>query len=51
MREDRERQLLLVQELTSELARFKENIGCTVAEVDKLSIKSSALEVSCSMIK
>ncbi|GJT64936.1 kinesin-like protein KIN-14C, partial [Tanacetum coccineum] len=44
IREDRERQLVLVQELTSELARFKENIGCTVAEVDKLSIKSSALE-------
>ncbi|PWA91202.1 kinesin 1 [Artemisia annua] len=48
VREDRERQLLLVQELTSELARFKENIGCTVAEVDKLSIKSSALEETCS---
>ncbi|GJR40210.1 hypothetical protein Tco_1215894 [Tanacetum coccineum] len=48
VREDRERQLVLVQELTSELARFKENIGCTVAEVDKLSIKSSALEETCS---
>ncbi|GKD25592.1 kinesin-like protein KIN-14C, partial [Tanacetum coccineum] len=48
VREDRERQLLLVQQLNSELARFKENIGCTVAEVDKLSIKSSALEETCS---
>nr|GEV17728.1 kinesin-like protein KIN-14C [Tanacetum cinerariifolium] len=32
VREDRECQLLLVQQLNSQLARFEENIGCTVAE-------------------
>ncbi|GJU53779.1 putative reverse transcriptase domain-containing protein [Tanacetum coccineum] len=32
VREDREGQLLLVQQLNSQLARFEENIGCTVAE-------------------
>ncbi|GKB06276.1 hypothetical protein Tco_0834509 [Tanacetum coccineum] len=36
VREDRERQLLLVQQLNSQLARFEENIGCTVAEVGDL---------------
>nr|GEV18935.1 kinesin-like protein KIN-14C [Tanacetum cinerariifolium] len=48
VREDRERQLLLVRELTSELARFKKSIECTAADVDNLSIKSSALEETCS---
>nr|GEY52913.1 kinesin 1 [Tanacetum cinerariifolium] len=48
VREDRERQLLLVQQLNSQLARFEENIGRTVVEVDKLSIKSFALEETCS---
>ncbi|KAI3741078.1 hypothetical protein L1987_58745 [Smallanthus sonchifolius] len=48
VREDRERQLLLVQELTSELNTCKEYTGRTAAEVDSLVLKSTALEETCS---
>lgn len=48
VREDRERQLSLVQELTSELNACKERTGRTVAEVDNLILKSTALEDTCS---
>ncbi|KAI7745037.1 hypothetical protein M8C21_000016 [Ambrosia artemisiifolia] len=48
VREDREKQLSLVQELTSELKTCKEQTGRTVAEVDNLILKSSALEDTCS---
>ncbi|XP_076942047.1 kinesin-like protein KIN-14D [Bidens hawaiensis] len=48
VREDRERQLLLVQELTSDLNKTKENAGRTFEEVNNLIIKSSALEDTCS---
>ncbi|KAK1420049.1 hypothetical protein QVD17_21350 [Tagetes erecta] len=48
VKEDRERQLLLVEELTSELRTCKECTGRTVAEVDTLILKSTALEETCS---
>ncbi|KAF5804198.1 putative minus-end-directed kinesin ATPase [Helianthus annuus] len=48
VREDREKQLLRVQELTSELKTCKEYTGRTVAEIDNLILKSSALEDTCS---
>ncbi|KAD3069331.1 hypothetical protein E3N88_37211 [Mikania micrantha] len=48
VREDRERQLILVQELTAELQICKERTGRTVAEVDNLILKSAALEDTCS---
>ncbi|KVH88334.1 Kinesin, motor domain-containing protein [Cynara cardunculus var. scolymus] len=39
VREDRERQLLQVQGLTSELIRFRESTGRTAAEVDSLHLR------------
>nr|XP_043621181.1 kinesin-like protein KIN-14C [Erigeron canadensis] len=47
VREDRERQLFQVQELTSALNEYKETTGRTVDEVKHLMIKSSALEDTC----
>ncbi|XP_076948754.1 kinesin-like protein KIN-14D [Bidens hawaiensis] len=48
VREDRDRQLLQVQELTSDLNKTKENAGRTFEEVNNLIIKSAALEDTCS---
>lgn len=48
VREDRERQLLQVQELTSELIRFRESTGRTAAECNSLHLRSTALEETCS---
>ncbi|KAJ9565981.1 hypothetical protein OSB04_001947, partial [Centaurea solstitialis] len=48
VREDRDRQLLQVQDLTSELIRFRESTGRTAEEVNKLHSRSTALEEDCS---
>ncbi|KAJ9566172.1 hypothetical protein OSB04_002138, partial [Centaurea solstitialis] len=46
--EDRDRQLLQVKDLTSELIRFRESTGSTAAEVASLHKKLTALEEDCS---
>ncbi|KAL7212031.1 hypothetical protein ACSBR2_014818 [Camellia fascicularis] len=48
VREDRDRQLTQVQSLTAEIARYRESTGKSVAELDNLTLKSNALEESCS---
>ncbi|XP_058194558.1 kinesin-like protein KIN-14D [Rhododendron vialii] len=47
-REDRDRQCAQVQELTAEIVKYKETTGKSVAELDNLSLKSYALEETCS---
>lgn len=46
VREDRDRQLSEVQELTATVAKYKESTGKSVAMLDSLTLKSDALEVS-----
>ncbi|KAL6990853.1 hypothetical protein U1Q18_008976 [Sarracenia purpurea var. burkii] len=48
VREDRDRQLIQVQALTAEMLKYKESTGKSVAELDSLTLKSSALEETCS---
>ncbi|XP_023758682.1 kinesin-like protein KIN-14C [Lactuca sativa] len=48
LREDRESQLSEIQDLKSEILRYKDNTGRTAAEVHNLSLKSTALEETCS---
>lgn len=47
VREDRDRQLSQVQALSADLVKYKESTGKSVAELDNLTMKSKALEVSC----
>uniref|UniRef100_A0A5B6YP98 Kinesin-like protein n=1 Tax=Davidia involucrata TaxID=16924 RepID=A0A5B6YP98_DAVIN len=48
LREDRDKQLTHVQALTAEIVKYKESTGKSVAELDSLTIKSNALEDTCS---
>ncbi|KAK3024948.1 hypothetical protein RJ639_042755, partial [Escallonia herrerae] len=48
VREDRDRQLSQVHALTAELVKFRESTGKSVAELDNLTLKSNALEETCS---
>ncbi|XP_059623810.1 kinesin-like protein KIN-14C [Cornus florida] len=48
VREDRDRQLTHVQTLSAEILKYKESTGKSVAELDSLTIKSNALEETCS---
>ncbi|KAL1809078.1 hypothetical protein ACET3Z_026068 [Daucus carota] len=48
VREDRDRQLSEVQELTATVAKYKESTGKSVAMLDSLTLKSDALEERCS---
>lgn len=45
VREDRDRQVLEVQALTTDLLKFKEKTGQSFMELDNLTIKSNALQV------
>ena len=45
VRDDRDRLLSQVHGLTSEIEKYKESTGKSVAQLDKLMIKSNALEV------
>lgn len=47
-REDRDRQFTQVQELSAEILKYKETTGKSIAELDNLSLKSHALEETCS---
>ncbi|GFZ07460.1 kinesin 2 [Actinidia rufa] len=47
VREDRDRQLLQVQALTTEVVKYKEWTGKYVAELDHLTLKSNDLEARC----
>jgi len=47
IRDDRDRQLGQVHVLTEEVARHKESTGKTCTQLDKLMIKTNALEVCC----
>ncbi|XP_052180529.1 kinesin-like protein KIN-14C [Diospyros lotus] len=48
VRDDRDRQLAQTQALNAELVKYKESTGKSVAELDNLTLKSSALEETCS---
>ncbi|XP_010247011.1 PREDICTED: kinesin-like protein KIN-14D [Nelumbo nucifera] len=48
VREDRDRQLAQVQALTAEIVKYEESTGKSSAELDKLIVKSNALEDTCS---
>ncbi|XAR53732.1 Minus-end-directed kinesin ATPase [Bertholletia excelsa] len=48
VREDRDRQLSQVQNLTAEIVKYKESTGKSVVELDNLTIKSNVLEETCS---
>ncbi|KAK9267120.1 hypothetical protein L1049_009539 [Liquidambar formosana] len=48
VRDDRDRQLIQVQMLTTEALKYKESTGKSFAELDILTIKSNALEETCS---
>ncbi|XP_043697977.1 kinesin-like protein KIN-14C isoform X2 [Telopea speciosissima] len=48
VRDDRDRQLLQVQTLSEEVVKYQEITGKSTAELDKMSMKSSALEDTCS---
>lgn len=45
MRDDRDRQVTHVQDLTAEVLKFKESTGKSCVELDNLTIKTNALEV------
>ncbi|XP_076912753.1 kinesin-like protein KIN-14N isoform X1 [Bidens hawaiensis] len=47
VREDRDRQLLLVQDLTSEVEQYKECTGKSAVELGTLTSRSMELEVTC----
>ncbi|KAJ8424941.1 hypothetical protein Cgig2_030897 [Carnegiea gigantea] len=47
VRDDRDRLLSQVHGLTSEIEKYKESTGKSVAELNKLMIKSNALEETC----
>ncbi|PSR95637.1 Kinesin-like protein [Actinidia chinensis var. chinensis] len=47
VREDRDRQLLQAQALTTEVVKYKEWTGKYVAELDHLTLKSNDLEARC----
>ncbi|XP_057963055.1 kinesin-like protein KIN-14C [Malania oleifera] len=48
VRDDRDRQVEQLQALTAEVVKYKENTGKSFAELDNLTIKSNALEETCS---
>ncbi|KAL8502980.1 hypothetical protein ACS0TY_021923 [Phlomoides rotata] len=48
VREDRDRQLLLVQDLSSDVKKYKESTGKTLVELDSMSSKTVELETKCS---
>ncbi|XP_042482259.1 kinesin-like protein KIN-14C isoform X2 [Macadamia integrifolia] len=48
VRDDRDRQLLQVQTLSAEVVKYQEITGKSTAELDNMTIKSSALEDTCS---
>lgn len=45
VREDRDRRVSEVQALTTDLLKFKEKTGQSFMELDRLTIKSNALQV------
>lgn len=47
-RDERDRQLLQVQVLTEEIAKYKDFTGKSVSELDCLTVKSNELEAKCS---
>ncbi|KAI3768925.1 hypothetical protein L6452_00021 [Arctium lappa] len=49
VREDRDRQLLLVQDLTAEVLQYKECTGKSAAELGDLTSKSIQLEATCTL--
>ncbi|KAI3810005.1 hypothetical protein L1987_19610 [Smallanthus sonchifolius] len=49
VREDRDRQLLLVQELTSEVVQYKECTGKSALELGNLTTRSTELEATCAL--
>lgn len=50
IRDDRDCQLGQVQALTGEVAKYKEYTGKSCAQLDTLTIKTSALEVCCTVL-
>ncbi|XP_023876567.2 kinesin-like protein KIN-14C isoform X2 [Quercus suber] len=48
VRDDRDRQVTQMQALTAEIVKYKEFTGKSCAELDNLTIKSNALEETCS---
>ncbi|KAH7545834.1 hypothetical protein FEM48_Zijuj01G0135800 [Ziziphus jujuba var. spinosa] len=48
VREDRDRQIAQMQALVAEIEKYKEYTGKSCAELDTLTIKSNALEETCS---
>lgn len=48
LRDDRDRQTSQIQELTVEILKYRECTGKSLAELDSLTIKSNALEETCS---
>lgn len=48
VRDDRDRQVTHVQDLTAEVLKFKESTGKSCVELDNLTIKTNALEEICS---
>ncbi|KAK7246649.1 hypothetical protein RIF29_41519 [Crotalaria pallida] len=48
IRDDRDRQLGQVQALTGEVAKYKEYTGKSCAQLDTLTVKTNALEETCS---
>ncbi|KAJ7946851.1 Kinesin-like protein [Quillaja saponaria] len=48
VRDERDRQVMQVKVLTAEVAKYKERTGKSFAELDSLTIKSNALEETCS---
>ncbi|KAL5579168.1 hypothetical protein UlMin_011610 [Ulmus minor] len=48
VREDRDRLVTEIQALTAEVAKYKEFTGKSCAELDNLTVKSNALEETCS---
>ncbi|GAB4831023.1 Kinesin-like protein KIN-14C [Ancistrocladus abbreviatus] len=51
VRDDRDRHFSQVQALAAEIEKYKESTGKSVAELDRMMIKSSALEETCSSQK